>query len=136
MGTEVKGASLSILTGQRSKLGTVPSLIGGCPRCLRIMRIRWFASQNPWDSPHAGTVPVLLVSTLKLALFGTKADSVPSKSKKLLTHIEILNMKPKPGFSAWSFNQKPGYKPSLPQTLSAFYFPDTPDPVQGDISYI
>jgi hypothetical protein len=31
----------------RSKLGTVPGFIGGCPGCLRAMKLLGFAPQKP-----------------------------------------------------------------------------------------
>jgi len=38
----------------RSKLGTVPSPIWGCPRCLRAMERWWFAPQKPGTAPVRG----------------------------------------------------------------------------------
>jgi hypothetical protein len=48
----------------RSKLGTVPGPIGGLSRMFTGDEAVVVRAAKAWDSPHAGTVPVLLTSAL------------------------------------------------------------------------
>ncbi len=59
-----------------SKLGTVPRVIGGCPKSLRAMQLSRLAPQRPGTARHTATVPALLPSTLKRVSF-RRSPSAP-----------------------------------------------------------
>ncbi|MDX2495220.1 MAG: hypothetical protein QNK27_09695 [Desulfuromusa sp.] len=51
---------VKLLSTTVSKLGTVPSTIGGCPEVYDPRRTAVVRTAKARDSPHAGTVPFLL----------------------------------------------------------------------------
>ncbi len=62
-GTCTNGASLSMIAVNFG-LSPVPS--GAVPEVYDPRRTMVVRGTKAWDSPHAGTIPVLLVSALKL----------------------------------------------------------------------